>query len=202
MNQNPCEIDLPDIRVAHDKNYVANVGLAMYVFAGLEGLICEVIDFFIQDFRYYVARENALTSGLIREKLLLVLQDEHIQYQCFTKRELEDFHDEFFDLVERRNALIHARPATAPGGKLKVLNYQAFKNKKYLDVLWLIEDVQQFTRDVSAAQYTADAIRMKLRNGSPVRAWPLACFPSKPVPNGRVHAGKTSDTDSLQKTIV
>lgn len=193
MSQEPCKIELPDTRIAHDKNYVANVGLATYAFAGYEGLICEVIDFFIENFRYYVAREKTLTSGIIREKLLLVLQHVHTQYACVTKEELEEVHDAFYDLIDRRNALIHSRPATAPDGKSQVLNYQAFKSGKYLDVMWLLEDVQRFTVDVSEAQYVVDAIRMRLQNGTPAAARCMKSFPKVPLPNDKVHTTQTTD---------
>jgi hypothetical protein len=193
MSQEPCAIDLPDTRVTHDINYVANVGLATYVFAGYEGLMCEVLNFFVADFRHYVAREKALTSGLIREKLLIVLQDEHTQYICVTKEQLEEVHDAFFDLIDRRNGLIHGRPATAPDGKSPVLNYQAFKSGKYLDFMWSLEEVQRFTRDVSEAQYVVDAIRMGLQNGTPAPARRLESFPNKPSLNEKVR--KTEATD-------
>lgn len=190
MGHELCKIDLPNTRVARDTNYVANVGLAAYVFAGYEGVICELLDFFIEDFRHYVARENALPSGLVREKLLLVLQDPHTQYVCATKEELEKAHDTFYDLIDRRNALIHGRPATAPDGKSQVLNYQAFKSGKYRDVMWLLEDVQRFTQDVSEAEYAVDAIRMRLRNGTPAAARRLDSFPKTPSPNEKVHKDK------------
>jgi hypothetical protein len=193
MSQEPCKIELANTRMAHDKNYVANVGLATYVFAGYEGVICEVLDFFIEKFRHYVAREKALTSGLIREKLLLVLQDQHTQYVCVTKEELEEVHDVFYDLINRRNALIHGRPATAPDGESQVLNYQAFKSGKYFDFMWLLEDVQCFTLDVSEAQYVVDAIRMRLREGTPAAARHLDSFPKSPVPNDKVHTTQTTD---------
>ncbi|KHA80263.1 hypothetical protein NC77_02360 [Janthinobacterium lividum] len=186
MSQEFCKIELPNTRVAYDKNYVANVGLATYVFAGYEGLICEVLDFFIENFRYHVAREKPLTSGIICEKLLLILQHPQMQYTCVTKKELEEMHEAFFDLIERRNALIHGRPATAPDGKSPVLNYQAFKSNKCMDFLWLIEDVQRFTLDVSEAQYVVDEIRMRLQKGTPAAARSMDSFPKKPLLHEKV----------------
>ena len=53
---------------------------------------------------------------MIREKLLLVLQDPHTQYVCVIEEKLEELHDAFYDLIDRRSALIHGRPATALDG--------------------------------------------------------------------------------------
>lgn len=165
MNNDTCKINFPDTRMHYDKNYVANVGLATYLFAGYEGVICEVVDFFIYEFRYHVARERALTSGQIGKYLGVVLEDAAVQYSSVTKAEMQSIYDTFKYLVDRRNALIHGRPATAPDGKTQVLNYQAYKSHEYLDFMWNIKDVQLLIDEISTAQYAVDAIRMELRDG-------------------------------------
>lgn len=193
MRLDKFEVELPYTRISCDKNYVANVGLATYVFAGYEGILCEVIDFFVKDFRHYVAREKALTSGAIREKLLIVLQDRDTQYCGVEKRELEEVHDTFFDLIERRNALIHGRPATAPDGESQVLNYQAFKRGQAQDFLWQLEEVRRFVIDTADADHVVDEIRMRLMSGSPVAARELRFFSKAPFPNGRVRPDRPVD---------
>ena len=43
--------------------------------------------------------------------------------------------------------------------------------------MWLLEDVQRFTLDVSEAEYVVNAIRMQLRNETPAAARRMDSFP-------------------------
>ena len=64
--------------------------------------------------------------------------------------ELECCSQIFYDLVQKRNALIHAHPITDEGGA-QILNYQASPSKQISDMKWESVRLEEFIREIDVA---------------------------------------------------
>ena len=136
-------------QVPFDDNYVNLLGIAVYLFSYYEWGIISVIDRLEPGFVNEYCREHPMTSGKVSNRLGTTV-DSYAGDTRVEKRELERCSLTFRDLVQKRNALIHAHPITDDGGA-QILNYQASPTKKIPDLKWKAARLEKFVREVDDA---------------------------------------------------
>jgi hypothetical protein len=149
------------IRVPFDPNYTSLVGTAVYVFAYYEWAVIYLIEQFKPGFVSRYSRETPMTSGRVQKELESVLGDPTVTYTAVSRAELQDACDRFAQLVEKRNALIHAHPITDSDGS-QILSYQGKVDRPLPDMKWPVALVQSILQEFDAAACEANDLMHRL----------------------------------------
>ena len=128
-----------------DIEYVTLLGKAVYSFSYYEWTIIYIINHFNNDFVSRYCREKFLTSGKVLEEFKKLIENNN-------DKKLLNCKDVFSELIDERNALIHAHPCTSNNGK-QILNYQS--SKKIHDLLWDNNTIINFINKVDIAEIEA-----------------------------------------------
>ncbi len=138
-------------RVPFDDSYVKLLGIAVYLFSYYEWRIIYAIDRLEPGFVAEYCREHphGMTSGRVSKRFEKTIES-YAGNMRVEKKELERCSLTFHDLVQERNALIHAHPITDDGGA-QILNYQASPAKQISDLKWDVARLEQFVREVEDA---------------------------------------------------
>jgi hypothetical protein len=137
-------------RVPFDPDYTALVGRAVYVFAYYEWSVIYLIEQFKSGFVARYCRGAPMTSGQVRKELEAITGDAAIVYTKVSKADLQAACSRFADLIEKRNALIHAHPITDSDGS-QILNYQARADRPLPDMKWPVASVHDVLEKFDAA---------------------------------------------------
>jgi hypothetical protein len=149
------------VRVPYDPNYTALVGTAVYVFAYYEWAVIYLIEQFKPGFVARYCRGAPITSGQVRRELESLLNNTGTVYTKVSRAELQDCCNLFANLIDKRNALIHAHPITDTDGS-QILNYQAKVDRPLPDMRWPVATVKEILREFDAAACDANALLHRL----------------------------------------
>ena len=149
------------LRVPFDPKYTALVGTAVYVFAYYEWVIIYIVEQFRPGFVARYSRGKPLTSGQVRRELEFVLNNATTTYAAVSRAELKACHARFSELIEKRNALIHAHPITDSDGS-QILNRQARVDGPLPDMRWSLAAVNDVLVEFDAAAVEAGALYDRL----------------------------------------
>ena len=147
-------------RVPFDKNYVALVGTAVYVFSYYEWAIIYIIERLKSGFVAEYCRGTAMSSGKVLKRFNEALQ--HADDHNAGKSALECCSKEFADLIKKRNALIHAHPITNIDGA-QILNYQANPSKSISDMKWTNNEIERFIKEIDIAACRAGKLLYQIK---------------------------------------
>ena len=103
-------------RVPVDDSYAALVGKAVYVFAYYKWTIIYIVDHLQSGFVATYSRGAPMTSGRVRQELQGAINNPQTSFAGVSKSELQACCNKFGELVNKRNALIHAHPVTDSDG--------------------------------------------------------------------------------------
>lgn len=157
------QIPVPD-------NYAAALGKAVYVFAYYEWTIIYLIEHFDPGFLQKYSRPPLIEKNKIKPysggdiaDLLDGLIKAKRNKKFYYLSDLSTCKDKFVDLVQRRNALIHAHPITF--NDKQILGYQTTKTAKISapDMIWELTDIESFIRDIDEAGVAAGTLLEKLK---------------------------------------
>lgn len=149
-------------RVPVDEAYVALVGRATYVFAYYEWSIIYIIEQLSPGFLTEYARGGKpMTSGAVLKRLKSGIDALESNIGDVTVRDLRTVQNEFDLLISRRNALIHAHPATEDAGS-QILIHQKSNPNALLDMKWPMDTVRQLISDFDAAAVRASPVLHEL----------------------------------------
>ena len=148
-------------RVPYEPSYTALVGTAVYVFAYYEWALIYLIQQFKPGFVGRYSRGKPMTSGGVRAELEAVLADPATVYSKVSKLELQACCTLFAQLIDKRNALIHAHPITDQDGS-QILNYQTAPNRPLPDMKWPTASVEAVLGEFDAAACDANALLHRL----------------------------------------
>ncbi|MCO8046366.1 MULTISPECIES: hypothetical protein [unclassified Acinetobacter] len=137
-----------NLRLPMDEEYIKWLGVAVYSFAYMEGTVIDIYRFLDDSFaQKYFRGEKGITSGCLKSHFKSFLDKNKSSIALpvgVTIQDIERVFDEFHDLTEKRNALIHAHPITLPSGG-RGLAFQTGKPKaKEKDVLWELNEIKKF----------------------------------------------------------
>jgi hypothetical protein len=134
-------------RFPHDPEYTALLGAAVYAFAYTEWLLMEILRRLEPDDTQ--ASLAVLTSGQVAGRLRSALER-------VPPEEEREIGKRFASLVERRNDMIHAHPATAADGAQRLNRWAPHKAR-----FWFVSDalLREFIADVEALNSDANALR-------------------------------------------
>ena len=149
-------------RVPVDDSYAALVGKAVYVFAYYEWTIIYAIDYLQSGFVRKYSRGGSMTSGIVRQELQDTINNPQVSFAKISKAELQACCDEFERLIIKRNALIHAHPATDSDGS-QILAYQTKITKPLPDMKWPKNEVESIIQEFDAAACRAGSLLDRLR---------------------------------------
>ena len=152
--KNNVRIPLP-----RDDEYISLLGEVVYSFAYYEWTIIYIVEYLESGFIAEYCRGRPLESGKVKRRLEDTIKKD-LNHPLIVQ--VQDCCKDFSELIERRNALIHAHPITAEGGE-QVLNHQGIISKKYHDVLWTKTEIESFLYDVDQAAVSAAEILDLLR---------------------------------------
>ena len=149
-------------RVPVDDSYAALVGKAVFVFAYYEWTIIYIIDFLEGGFVSRYCRGDSMTSGAVKNKLQEIINSPDVSFKNVSQTQLQDCCDEFKNLVIKRNALIHAHPATDTDNS-QILVYQTKATKPLPDMKWPQPEIELIIAEFDAAACKAGEILDLLR---------------------------------------
>lgn len=154
-----------NIHVPFDDAYIKLVGTAVYCFFYYEWIIVWVIEQLDPGFvnEYCRGRPRGFTSGLVSNRFRHAVEC-YDSGKGVEKTELECAVQTFHNLVQKRNALIHAHPITGDGGD-QILNYQTSPTRKISDLKWDDATLQGFICEVNTAVCQIGAIHDRLLSG-------------------------------------
>lgn len=137
-------------RVPFDPDYTALVGKAVYVFAYYEWAVIYLIEQFKPGFVTRYCRGAPMTSGQVKKELEAIVGGAAIVHTKVSKDELRAACSRFADLIDKRNALIHAHPITDRDGS-QILAYQTRTDRPLPDMRWPVATVQEALEQFDAA---------------------------------------------------
>ena len=145
------------LRLPMDEEYIKWLGVAVYSFAYMEGTVIDIYRFLDDSFaQKYFRAEKGITSGQLKnhfESFLNKNKSSLVLPVGVKIQDIETVFNEFHDLTERRNALIHAHPVTLPSGG-EGLAFQTGKPKaKEKDVVWELNVIKQFCKIIENKVY-------------------------------------------------
>ena len=165
--------NLPTTHVLVDDAYVALVGKAVYVFAYYEWAIIWVIELLQPGFVAKYSREEVMISGAVHGDFLKALNDLPSSFEDAVGTELRACCATFKELIVKRNALIHAHPATDSDGQ-QILVYQTQTTKPLPDMKWPRPEIECAILEFDAAACTASNLLERL---TLLRGYPPKCSP-------------------------
>jgi hypothetical protein len=139
-------------RLPHDPEYTALLGAAVYAFAYTEWMLMEILRSLEPDATHASLAE--LTSGQVAAQLRTAIEK-------LPQEEGREIGKRFAALVERRNDMIHAHPATAADGAQRLSRWAPHKSR-----FALLSDaiVREFIADVEALSRDAQAVRVFVKS--------------------------------------
>ncbi len=143
-------------RIPFDEAYVTWVGKAVYSFSYYERIIIYIVERLAPGFIYEYSREKAMPSGEVSNRFKNALVN-YAGGQGVDKKDLGFCSCEFYGLVQRRNALLHAHPITDVDGA-QILNYQGMPTKPISDMKWEAVEIESFVGEVDAAACRANEL--------------------------------------------
>jgi hypothetical protein len=146
-------------RIPINDEYAALLGKAVYAFAYYEWTIIYIIDKFKKGFvaEYSRPKKQGLTSGAVKRELKDATAKATFPINNVTERDILDCISKFEELIEKRNALIHAHPFTAKDGS-QILGYQTNTSKKLSDVEWPTAAIENLIKEIDEAEVGAGTI--------------------------------------------
>ena len=151
----------PTTRVPVDDAYATLIGKTVYVFAYYEWTIIWIIERLCPGFVRQYSRGNPMSSGCVLERLRRAKDSPATSFGGATRQELEECVARFEALVTKRNALIHAHPATDVDGA-QVLVYQSKATRPLPDMKWSHKDVVAVLAEFDQAASTSGGLLHKL----------------------------------------
>jgi len=148
-------------RVPYEPSYTALVGTAVYVFAYYEWALIYLIQQFKPGFVGRYSRGAPMTSGRVMAELETVLADPTIVHSKVSKSELQACCTLFGQLIEKRNALIHAHPITDHDGS-QILSYQTASSRPLPDMKWPTASVEALVQEFDSAACDTNALLHRL----------------------------------------
>jgi len=150
-------------RIPVNDEYAAIVGKAVYVFSYYEWTIIYLIDYSENGFvaEYSRPTKRPLISRAVNNKLKESIDKLYFPVSTVTKIEMEQCQNEFEDLIEKRNALIHAHPITDNDGS-QILAYQTKPSKALSDMIWQESDIENLIEEIDSAGVKAGKILDKI----------------------------------------
>lgn len=146
-----------DTCIPMQDEYVNLLGKAVYSFAYYEGTIVDILSYLDVNFRQRYYREWALTAGNLKNKFKEILNNQQ-KYIL----ELNQCLNDFSDLIDKRNRLIHSHPITDKEDG-QILNYQADVKKSIHDFKWKKDEVIEFIKEINDRERVASELLEKLR---------------------------------------
>ena len=149
-------------RVPVDDSYALLIGKAAYVFAYYEWTVIYTIDYLQGGFVSRYSRGNPMTSGNVRKEFQDTVNAPTTSFSKVSAAELQACCDEFEKLITKRNALIHAHPATDSDGS-QILAYQTKITKPLPDMKWPKHEVESIIHEFDVAACNAGSLLDRLR---------------------------------------
>ena len=101
-------------------------------------------------FVHTYSREKIFTADGVRKQLLETIENLPESFDVVLKSDLHAIHEQFADLIIRRNALVHAHPITDEDGS-QISGYQAHTSKPIPDIDWRKGDIEALIQDIDVA---------------------------------------------------
>ena len=151
-------------RIPLNDEYVTLVGKATYMFAYYEWTIIYIIDSFRSGFVSQYSRPTGkpLTSGAVDKKFQEIILQTQFPFSSVTELDINNCQVTFRELIEKRNALIHAHPMTDTDGS-QILGYQTKLSKPISDMIWRKSDIEELIKEIDKAAIDVGTIFEKLR---------------------------------------
>ena len=149
------------LRVPFDPEYVILLGKAVYLFAYYEWIVIYIIEVLAPGFVATYSRGKPLPSGTVGKKFRRAIVNSRGLPPDDLKA-LDACATEFENLVDRRNALVHAHPITDTDGS-QILHYQTCPSRPYPDMRWDEASIRDFLLVADAAVGQAHCVYMKLK---------------------------------------
>ena len=102
-----------------------------------------------------------MASSEVKRELEKILANPQTIYTLVTKAELEICCKNFTDLIDRRNALIHAHAVTDHDGS-QILSYQTKVDHKLPDMKWPVAEVETAIAEFDEAACSANELLHRL----------------------------------------
>jgi len=149
-------------RIPVNDDYAALVGKAVYVFAYYEWTIIWITEHLSAGFVQEYSRESVMTSGRVKMKFEDAIQNLESMPEGVTEEELVECKELFSQLIDKRNALIHAHPCTDNDGS-QILAYQTKITKPIPDMKWPVSEVNSIISEFDSAGCIASGLLDRLR---------------------------------------
>lgn len=148
-------------RVPVNDEYAKIVGKAIYMFAYYEWTIIYIIENLKPGYINEYSRMTIKTSGTVSKDLKEVI-DSLDSIFTSKKNNLEACHKSFSELIEKRNALMHAHPVTDEDDG-QIMAYQANPDKKVIsDMVWSPTKVEELIKEIDVAAVEAGSVLEKV----------------------------------------
>jgi len=151
-------------RIPVNDKYAALVGKALYVFAYYEWTVIYIIDYLENGFVNHYSRGKPMTSGVVSKHFETAISKNTL-ISLSTKADLLNCYTDFSNLIDKRNALIHAHPITDIDGS-QILAYQANPQKTISDISWPDNEVEGLIDEIDKAAVEAGLALAKLRKST------------------------------------
>jgi hypothetical protein len=150
---------LTSTRIPVNDDYASIVGKAVYVFAYYEWIIICIIDALNKGFvnEYSRPTKKAYTSGSVKRKLRNAIDTSTNLLSQSTLEDMEKCFEAFSDLIEKRNALIHAHPITHLDNS-QILASQTKSSKAISDMIWPQSEVEKLISEIDNSALLASEI--------------------------------------------
>ena len=148
-------------RVPFEESYVCLLGQAVYLFAYYEWLIVYIINCLSQGFVREYSRGKPLTSGGVHKRFAAELAKGNAP-SGVSLASLKACLDTFHNLIQRRNALVHAHPITDKV-EGQIVAFQAGPSRPIRDLKWERAHLRTFIQDIDKAACEAGALFDQLR---------------------------------------
>ena len=153
---------LPYTRVQINAEYAALLGAAVYVFAYYEWTIVSILNFLEPGFVNEYSRGKPLMSGKLRERFQSSIDKLPIVHKGIDKTQFQSCCKTFEAQINRRNALIHAHPASGHDEQDQLI-YQAASTKPITDMHWPTSELKAIVQQFDAAACDAAEVLDRLR---------------------------------------
>lgn len=150
-------------RIPINDEYAALLGKAVYAFAYYEWTIIYIIEKSKLGFvsEYSRPQKQGLTSGAVKKELKEATTKVNFPINNVTENDVISCINKFEELIEKRNALIHAHPFTAKDGS-QILGYQTSASKKLSDVEWPMAAIEDLIKEIDEAAISTGEIFERL----------------------------------------
>jgi len=159
MNVMPKKYLHTSTRIPVDDEYAARIGKAVYVFAYYEWTIIYLTDH-LKPSEKFVRKYSRGKENHTSRKVLKAFRKAHEKPEVALSKDvrkmLKECAEDFDDLIDSRNALVHAHPITDVSGE-QILSFQSDTDKKVSDMKWTAAEVESFIEKVDVKIQLASA---------------------------------------------